>query len=106
MNIETALEQIFTRLGRIERLLVLNLNLSEKEMTALTDLQTQVASNTSVIKSAETLLSGLAAALAAAIAAQQGGDDGAALQALQAQLSTDDAGLAAAVVANTPAAAP
>lgn len=103
---EFILGAVYRKLARIENLLVHITGQTEREMTALTDLQTRVASNTTVIESAETLLSGLAAQLEAAIAAQKNGDDGAALQALQAQLSTDDAGLAAAVVANTPAAPP
>lgn len=73
-------------------------------MTALTDLQAQVASNTTVVNSAATLISGLKTALDAAIAAQQDGDDGAALQALSSELAASDAALAAAVTANTPAA--
>jgi hypothetical protein len=103
---ESVLGEIYRKLARMERLLLLLLGISETEMTDLSNLQTQVAANTTVIQSAETLISGLATQLAAAIAAQQNGDDGAALQALQQQLSTDDAGLAAAVAANTPAAPP
>jgi peptidoglycan hydrolase CwlO-like protein len=65
----------------------------------LDDLTAQVAANTSVIESAKTLINGFAAQLAAA------GTDPAALQALHDQLSTEDDALAAAVAANTPAAA-
>lgn len=67
-------------------------------MADLTALTAQVATNTSVVSSALTLIQGLAAQLAAA------GTDPAALAALQAQLATSDTALAAAVAANTPAA--
>ena len=69
-------------------------------MSALSDLQAQVAQNSSVEGSALTLIQGLAAQLAAAIAA----GDPAALTTLQTQLATSATALAAAVKANTPAA--
>ncbi len=70
-----------------------------KNMAALDDLKTQVASNTTVIGSAITLLQGLKAALDAAIAQLPNSD---ALKALSAQLGTDDQALASAIAANTP----
>lgn len=68
-------------------------------MADLTALQASVAQNTTVIGSALTLIQGFAAQLAAA------GTDPVALAALKSQLDTSDSGLAAAVAANTPAAA-
>jgi hypothetical protein len=65
---------------------------------SLSALQAQVAANTTVITSAETLIQGIKAALDAAIAS----GNPAALDALSAQLGTDDSALAAAVAANTP----
>lgn len=67
-------------------------------MAAIDDLTAQVAANTTVVGSALTLIQGFAAQLAAA------GTDPAKLAALQAQLQASDDALAAAVVANTPAA--
>jgi hypothetical protein len=64
-------------------------------------LQAQVQQNVSVEQSAVTLIQGIAAQLAAAIAAANNGDS-AALPALQQQLQTSATTLAAAVAANTP----
>lgn len=97
--------EIYRKLARIERLLVHITGKTEIEMTALTDLQAQVAANESVEQSAITLIQGLKTELDAAIASAPT-DDGAALQALSATLATDDAALAAAITANTPAAPP
>jgi hypothetical protein len=69
-------------------------------MADLTSLTAQVAQNTSVEGSALTLIQGIAAQLAAAIAA----NDPAAIQSLQDQLSASATALAAAIAANTPAA--
>lgn len=69
-----------------------------KIMSALDDLTTQVAANTTVEGSAITLIQGLAAQLAAA------GTDPTKLAALQSQLKTSADALAAAITANTPAA--
>lgn len=74
------------------------INRLELIMTVLDDLKAQVAANTTVSQSALTLINGIAARIAAA------GVDPAALQALTDSLKTDDAALAAAVAANTPAA--
>ena len=63
----------------------------------LDDLATKVAANTSVSQSAVTLLNGLGAQIAAMA------NDPVAIRALASQLQSDDAGLAAAVTANTPA---
>lgn len=71
----------------------------------LDTLTTQVASNTTVIESAIQLLQGLKVALDAAIAANNAGNP-TALLALSDSLGAEDAKLAAAVVANTPAAPP
>ena len=68
-------------------------------MSAVTDLQASVAAEDTVIDSAVTLLQGLSAALAAA------GTDPVALAALKTDIDTKTQSLAAAVVANTPAAA-
>jgi uncharacterized protein YoxC len=69
-----------------------------KQMAAIDDLTAQVAANTSAEDSAVTLLNELAAMLAAA------GTDPAKLAALQTDLKTHADALAAAIVANTPAA--
>lgn len=70
----------------------------EKAMAEIDTLTAQVASNTSVIESAITLLGNIKALLDAA------GTDPAKLAALSATLAAEDEKLAAAVVANTPAA--
>jgi len=69
----------------------------------LDTLTAQVATNKDGIASAITLLGNIKTALDAAIASNPN-DDGAALQALSDSLGADDQALAAAVVANTPAA--
>lgn len=68
-------------------------------MASLDALTAQVAANTTVIQSAETLIAGLAAQIQAA------GTDPVKLQAIVDQLTSDDSGLADAVAKNTPAAA-
>jgi hypothetical protein len=69
------------------------------DMSAATDaLTAQVASNTTVVQSALTLINGIAAQITAA------GVDPVKLAALTASLKSDDDALAAAVAANTPAA--
>lgn len=105
LNVDHVLLLIFRKLERIERMLLNLTDDTEKEMTGLTDLQAQVAANTTVEQSAVTLIQGLKTQLDAAIAASQNGDDSQ-LEALSTQLATDDAALAAAITANTPAAAP
>lgn len=72
--------------------------------TQLDALVVQVEANTTVIGSAEALIAGLAVTLAdiqAQLAAQN--IDNATLNDLQAKLADADAGLAAAIAANTPA---
>lgn len=76
------------------------------ELDALT---AQVATNGTVIDSAIVLINGIAAQIAAAVAAAPPGTDPAllaSLTTLSSDLGTKDAALAAAVTANTPAAAP
>lgn len=81
-------------------ILIILLNLKDTAMSALTNLQAQVHSNTTVLQSAITLIQGLKAALDAAIAS----GDPAALQALSDELGTSDQALSDAITANTPAA--
>lgn len=69
-------------------------------MADLTDLQAQVASNTTVIQSAIVLINGIAARIDAA------GVDPVALKALSDSLKASDDALSAAVAANTPPPAP
>lgn len=75
------------------------LKMAKADLDALTQQVTDIGT---VEKAAVTLLQGLKAKLDAAIASS-GTDDGAALQALSAQLGTSKDDLAAAIVANTPA---
>lgn len=82
---------------RIDRKLNRILVKETQEMSALTDLQTQVAKNTSIEESAVVLIKGIAQQLADAIAA----GDPAALTALQVQLDKSATDLAAAITANT-----
>ncbi len=65
-------------------------------------LHAAVAANTTVVGSAVTLLSSLSQQLKDAIAANDEGDDGAALEELSASLEANTAALASAVAANTP----
>lgn len=67
-------------------------------MALIDDLQAQVATNTDAVQSAITLLGNLKALLDAA------GTDPVKLQAIKDALSSSDTALAAAIVANTPAA--
>jgi hypothetical protein len=67
-------------------------------MTDLTELTSDVATETNVMVSAETLITGLAAQIAAA------GTDPVALKALTTTMEKNASDLAAAVAANTPAA--
>lgn len=70
----------------------------EKIMSALDDLTAQVTANRDISQSAVTLINGIADRITAA------GTDSTKLAALAASLKADDDSLAAAVVANTPAA--
>lgn len=72
----------------------------------LDNLTKEVGETNTVIQSAIVLITGLKKSLDDAIAANQGGDNGAALDALSASLDTSTNELASAVTANTPAPAP
>jgi hypothetical protein len=95
LRVFAKLEEIFNRLGVIERLLSIR---GEQIMSALDDLTAQVAANTSLESSAVALIQGIPALIAAA------GIDPAKLIALQTQLTLSATALAAAIVANTPVA--
>lgn len=84
---------IIRKLRKIER----KLNIMAGEIDTLT---AQVTSNTDVIESAITLIGNIHDLLVAA------GTDATKLQALSDTLNTEDAKLAAAITANTPAATP
>lgn len=77
----------------IEQMVLIINKLECKIMSALTDLQSAVAADTTAIQSAITLLNGLKAALDAAIAS----GDPAALQALSIEIGQNTSALAAAV---------
>ena len=79
-------------------LFFLIINLELRVMSALSDLQSQVAAEDTVIASAITLLNGLKAALDVAIAS----GDPAALQALSADITAQTTALSSAVASNTP----
>jgi hypothetical protein len=85
-------------LKRIEGQLSLIIQQGERIMSALTDLQTAVANETTIDQSVITLLQTLAADLAAALA----NNDTAAIQAVVATMQQNATALAAAVSANTP----
>jgi ATP/maltotriose-dependent transcriptional regulator MalT len=89
-KVNRALERLEERLTRMEKRL----------MTAIDNLRAQVERNNSVTESAITLLQGIKTQLDNAIAS----GDPAAIQALSDTLGTETDKLAAAVVANTPAA--
>lgn len=91
-------DQISTGFGRIEGALALILRELRKVEQMDPVLVSAVAANTSVVESALTLIQGLAGKLQVAV------NDPAAVQALIDQLNAEDAKLAAAVAANTPAA--
>jgi len=99
-RIEKKLDQLLLQMGLGIALDRAQLQEGEIIMSALDDLQAQVQKNTDVEDSAVTLIQGIAAQLAAAIAA----NDPAKIQALQTQLAAHADALAAAVTANTPAA--
>jgi hypothetical protein len=98
-----------TELGKkLDQVLEMLTILQKGEQTIMADLNTltdDVTQNTSVVKSAEALLTGLKTQLDAAIAANANGDP-TKLAALSAQLEANTSELAAAVAANTPAAPP
>jgi len=90
--------EIFTALGRIESALSTLTEGVHAMSIELDNLESEVAKNTEVDQSAITLLNGLAAQIAALK------NDPVKLQALADSLKSSSADLAAAVVANTPAA--
>ena len=83
---------------QLNRILDLINKLETKMATALEDLTTKVSDTKTVIDSAIVLIQGIKAALDAA------GSNPVALKALSDSLAASDAALAAAIVANTPAA--
>lgn len=99
---QATLSQIQTELESLTRSLA---TMSAQVDANFLALQAQVTQNTTVEGSAVTLLQGLAAQLAAAIAAGANGDS-AALPALQASLASSATALAAAITANTPSSTP
>lgn len=88
------------QLDRIERLLIIILHGVIHMSASLDALEAQVTANTSTEESAVTLIKGIADQLAAAQA------DPAKIADLSARLHASADALAAAIVANTPAAAP
>ncbi len=92
------LTTITQQLDRIERKLDQLLSQESTTMAAIDDLTTQVTNTDTTEQSALVLINGIAARLAAA------GTDPAKLAALTTDLKTNSDALAAAVVANTPAA--
>lgn len=110
------LDNVEERLNRIEKLLQKLLTFTQGEILemaalddAITALTAEVANDTNVISAADTLINGISAQITAAVnAALAAGATPAQLAALTAvttTLTNNDASLAAAVAANTPAAA-
>lgn len=94
------LDRIEYALGRIEFMFNQLFIQGRKEMASIADLQAAVTAQKTVADSVVTLLTGIAAQLAAAIAA----NDPAQVQAVLDGLTANTAELQAAVTANTPAA--
>lgn len=94
-----ALEDSSDRLGRIEALLMMVQQQESNAMAAIDDLQASVAKESTVIDGAVTLLGQLSQMI------KDAGTDPAKLTALTTQIDTKTQALAAAIVANTPAAA-
>ena len=92
------LNQIEGKLDRLFSVLRIDQHGRKDIMALIDDISADVASNTSAVGSAVTLLQNLSAALAAA------GTDPVKLQAIKDALEKNTADLAAAVTANTPAA--
>ena len=105
-ELRQALAPLKAQLDRIQQLLEQMKSQETKDMAtqaqAMADLTTAVANDTTVSGSIITLLNGVAAQLAAALAA----NNPAAIEALVTQLNANAAAMAAAVTANTPAAPP
>ena len=106
LNFWVAQERMERKLDAITALL--NQLVKENTQMALdiTALQTAVANETTVEKSAITLIGGLAAQIQTLIDESQDEVDPAALQALVDQMTASQTALATAVTANTPAAPP
>lgn len=107
MDIHIHVHHHFADLGELKPLFQQLLSKDDKNMKtitdALTDLQTQVAAETAIDKSAITLINGLGAQIKALADAP---DVEAAIEALSAQVLSQSTDLAAAITANTPVAAP
>ena len=88
--------EVLARLDSIDHKQNLILKNQERQMAAIDDLQAAVAAEDTVIDSAVTLLNGIPALIAAA------GVDPAKLTALQTDIQTRTASLAAAVLVGTP----
>jgi peptidoglycan hydrolase CwlO-like protein len=99
------LDHVLRQNTAIQNLLILLLKKENTMTTAFEDLTANVAAQSTVIASVQTLISNLHGELAAAIqAAKVAGTDTVALEALAQQVKSNSAALIAAVVANTPAA--
>lgn len=96
------LDEMLANLKHLKLLLIRQGVAMSAELDAL---KSQVASNSSVVDSAVTLINGIAARIDAAVAGA-GAVDKQALVDLSAELKAKDAALAAAVAANTVAASP
>ena len=88
--------EVLARLDSIDHKQNLILKNQERQMAAIDDLQAAVAAEDTVIDSAVTLLNGIPALIAAA------GVDPAKLTALQTDIQTRTASLAAAIIVGTP----
>lgn len=93
-------------IDRLSALLQANLNQGSRIMKTLADLQADVAAETAVEQGAITLLGGLSAQIAALKSTQTDPATAAAIDALATSVEANSSSLAAAVTANTPAAAP
>lgn len=104
MNLSAFLREFFardTRNWNVVVSLLMDINHQIEEiMTALSDLQAEVAATATIEQSAVTLIQGIAAQLAAALAASGSNDP--ALVDLSTQLTASAVALSAAVTANTP----
>ena len=106
MNFWVAQERMERKLDAIMALLNQLVKEQKQMKLDITALQTAVANETTVEKSAITLIGGLAAQIQTLIDESQDEVDPAALQALVDQMTASQTDLVAAVVRNTPAAPP
>jgi hypothetical protein len=106
MAIQPQLDRIEAKLGALQLQETQDMAALDDQITSLT---TQVANNTSVTGSAQTMISGFAALLATAVANAKGAGATpaqlASFAALQSTITQNDTALAAAIAQNTPAAA-